>query len=198
MWCESSTTIAHRLFLGYLRFGADMYIALVCYNRSMSTFSLDIVSDYDKSEMNNMFMQTEKEIASRYDFKGTPAGIEWLGAREGIKVIGANEWQIDAVLDIVRKKLAAREVSSKVLDLTKDIHESNMQATKEVPFKKGLTQENAKFIAKSIRDEFKKAKPVIQGDELRVTSASKDELQSVMTHVRQLEMDAPLQFVNFR
>lgn len=164
----------------------------------MATFSFDIVSDYDKAEMNNVFAQSEKEIASRYDFKGTPASLEWLGDKIGIKVIGANEWQVDAVLDIVRKKLAAREVSSKVLDLGKEVVESNLKATKEVPFKKGLTQENAKLIAKTIRDEFKKAKPQIQGDELRVTSASKDELQNVMARVKQLDIDVPLQFVNFR
>lgn len=164
----------------------------------MPTFSFDIVSDYDKAEMNNVYMQAEKEIAGRYDFKGTPAGLEWLGEKTGLRVIGANEWQIDAVLDIVRKKLASREVSSKVLDLTKEVHESNLKATKEVPFKKGLSQENAKLIAKTIRDEFKKAKAVIQGDELRVSSGSKDDLQAVMARVRQLDIDVPLQFVNFR
>ena len=164
----------------------------------MATFSFDIVSDYDKAEMNNMFAQSEKEIASRYDFKGTPAELEWLKDKEGIKVTGANEWQVDAVLDIVRKKLAAREVSSKVLNLDSEIIESNLKATKEIPFKKGLAQENAKLIAKTIREEFKKAKPQIQGDELRVSSASKDELQQVMTRVKQLDIDVPLQFVNFR
>lgn len=164
----------------------------------MATFSFDIVSDYDKAEMNNMFAQSEKEIASRYDFKGTPAGLEWLKDKEGIKVTGANEWQVDAVLDIVRKKLAVREVSSKVLNLDSEIIESNLKATKEIPFKKGLTQENAKLIAKTIREEFKKAKPQIQGDELRVSSASKDELQQVMTRVKQLDINVPLQFVNFR
>lgn len=164
----------------------------------MASFSFDIVSDYDKSEMNNVFLQAEKEIGSRYDFKGTPAAIEWLKDKEGIRVIGANEWQVDAVLDIVRKKLASREVSSKVLDLTKELQESNLRATKDVAFKKGLSQENAKLIAKAIRDNFKKAKPQIQGDELRVTSASKDELQSVMAHVKALDIDVPLQFINFR
>lgn len=164
----------------------------------MANFSYDIVSDYDKSEMNNVFLQSEKEISSRYDFKGTPAGIEWLKDKEGIRVIGANEWQIEAVLDIVRKKLASREVSSKVLDLGKETTESNLKATKEIPFKKGLSQENAKLIAKEIRDNFKKAKPQIQGDELRVTSASKDELQAAMNHIKSLDIDVPLQFVNFR
>lgn len=164
----------------------------------MPTFSFDIVSDYDKAEMNNVYMQAEKEIAGRYDFKGTPAAIEWLSDKTGIRLIGADTWQIEAVLDIVRKKLASREVSSKVLDLSKEPIEANLKATKDIPFKKGLSQENAKLISKTIRDEFKKVKPQIQGDELRVSSASKDELQSVMTRVRSLDIDVPLQFINFR
>lgn len=164
----------------------------------MATFSFDIVSDYDKAEMNNVFLQTEKEIASRYDFKGTPAAIEWLKDKDGIRVIGANEWQIEAVLDIVRKKLAAREVSSKILDLSKDVVESNLKAMHEVPFKKGIAQDSAKEIAKEIRENFKKVKSQIQGDELRITSSSKDELQAVMSHVKALDVDTPLQFINFR
>lgn len=164
----------------------------------MANFSLDIVSDYDKSEISNVFMQSERELGGRYDFKGTPANLEWMNDKEGFKITGANEWQIDAILDIVRKKLASRELSSKILDLSKDTVETNMKATKEIPFKKGLTQENAKRIAKSIRENFKKAKPQIQGEEIRVTSASKDELQSVMSHAKALDVDVPLQFVNFR
>mgnify|MGYP001111839460 CR=1 FL=1 len=164
----------------------------------MATFSFDIVSDYDKAEMNNIYLQSEKEIGSRYDFKGTPAAIEWMSDKAGIKVTGSNEWQVDAVLDIVRKKLASRELSSKVLDLSKDIHESNMRATKEVPFKKGLSQEQSKQIAKVIRDDFKKVKAQIQGEELRISASSKDDLQSVMARVRELDVDTPLQFINFR
>ena len=164
----------------------------------MANFSFDIVSDFDKAEMNNVFMQTEKEIASRYDFKGTPAAVEWLADKEGLKIIGANEWQIDAIIDIIRKKLAAREVSSKVLDLDKPVVESNLKASKEIPFKKGLSQENAKKVSKEIRENFKKAKSQIQGEEVRVSSASKDELQQVMNHVRALDIDVPLQFINYR
>ena len=88
----------------------------------MANFSFDIVSEYDKSEMNNVFDQTEREMASRYDFKGTPAAIEWLNAdKTGIKVTAAGDWQIDAILDIFRKKLAARGQSQKVLDTSKDL-----------------------------------------------------------------------------
>jgi len=164
----------------------------------MATFSFDIVSEYDKAEMNNVFQQAEKEIASRYDFKGTPAAIEWIGDKKGIKIIGSNEWQIDAVLDIVRKKLAAREMSSKVLDLGKPVNESNLRATKEVPFVEGLNQDKAKQLSALIREKFPKVKPQIQGEAVRVNSTSKDELQAVMTTVRAAELDFVISFTNFR
>lgn len=164
----------------------------------MATFSFDIVSEYDKAEMNNVFQQVEKEIGSRYDFKGTPAAIEWLADKVGFKIIGSNEWQIDTVLDIVRKKLAAREVSSKVLDLSKLVNESNLKATKEVPFVEGLSQDKAKQLTALIREQFPKAKPQIQGEAVRVVSGSKDELQAVMTAVRSADLDFVTSFTNYR
>lgn len=148
--------------------------------------------------MNNVFQQVEREIGNRYDFKGTPAGIEWLADKKGLKLIGSNEWQIDAVLDIVRKKLAAREVSSKVLDLDKTIVESNLKATKEVPFVEGLSQDKAKKLAALIREAHPKTKPQIQGEAVRVTSASKDELQAVMQLVRGADLDFVTNFTNYR
>ena len=164
----------------------------------MPSFSFDIVSEVDKAEMNNVYAQTEREIDTRYDFKGTPAGIEWLDDKKGFKIIGSNEWQIDAVIDILRKKLAAREVSSKVLDLSKDIHESNLKATKEVPFIDGLDQDKAKKISALIREKCPKAKPQIQGEAVRVTSASKDDLQNVMSAVRSADFDFVTSFTNYR
>lgn len=165
----------------------------------MATFSFDIESDYDKAEMNNVFDQTEREITSRYDFKGTPAAIEWLnGDKTGIKVIGNGAWQIDAILDIVRKKLAVRNQSQKVLDISKEVVESNLKASQEVPFKQGLDQEKAKKITKLIRDEYPKAKTQIQGDAVRVTSTSKDDLQAVMQLLRAQDFDFPLSFTNYR
>lgn len=165
----------------------------------MANFSFDIVSDYDKAEMNNVFDQSQREIDNRYDFKGTPAQLEWLdGEKNGIKVTGSGEWQIDAILDIVRKKLAARDQSQKVLDTTKDVTESNLKATKEVPFKKGLDQEKAKKITARIRESYPKVKTQIQGEEVRVTSTSKDDLQAVMQLLRQQDFDFPLSFTNFR
>ncbi len=164
----------------------------------MTAYSFDIVSEYDKAEMNNVFAQIEREIANRYDFKGTPASIEWLTDKKGLKITGSNEWQIDAVLDIVRKKLASREVSSKVLDLSRQVNESNMKATKEVPFVEGLDKDKAKKITTLVRDKFPKVKSQIQGEAVRVTSTSKDDLQAVMTAVRSADLDFVTSFTNYR
>jgi uncharacterized protein YajQ (UPF0234 family) len=165
----------------------------------MATFSFDIVSEYDKAEMNNIFAGTEKEIGGRYDFKGTPAAIEWLnGDKTGVKVIGANQWQCDAIVDVLRKKLAAREQSAKVLDLSKTPVESNLKTTWEIPFKHGLSQDNAKKITKLLRDESPKAKTQIQGEAVRVTSASKDELQNIISLLKNSDFDFPLEFINYR
>lgn len=165
----------------------------------MSNFSFDIVSEYDKAEMNNVFDQSQREIDNRYDFKGTPAQLEWLNNDKiGFRVTGNGDWQIDAILDIVRKKLAVRNQSQKVLDTSKDSTVSNLKTTKEVPFKQGLDQEKAKKITALIRDNFPKVKSQIQGDAVRVTSGSKDDLQNVMQLLRQQDFDFPINFTNYR
>jgi uncharacterized protein YajQ (UPF0234 family) len=165
----------------------------------MANFSFDIVSEYDKAEMNNVFDQTKRELDSRYDFKGTPADLEWLnGDKTGFKVIGNGEWQIEAILEIVRKRLATRGQSQKVLDTTKDVVESNLKASQEVPFKQGLDQDKAKQVTKLLRDEFPKVKAQIQGDAVRVTSNSKDDLQGVMQLLREKDFDFPISFTNYR
>src|SRR5690349_16898974 len=111
----------------------------------MANFSFDIVSEYDKAEMNNVFEQAKREIENRYDFKGTPASVEWLNSdKTGLTVTGNGDWQIDAILDIVRKKLATRGQSQKVLDTSKEAVVANLKTTKEVPFKQGLDQDKAK------------------------------------------------------
>lgn len=165
----------------------------------MAQFSFDVVSEYDKAEMNNVFDQTQREIISRYDFKGTPAAVDWLdGDKNGLKVTGSGDWQIDAILDIVRKKLAARNQSQKVLDTSKEIVESNLKATQDVPFKQGLDQDKAKKITSLIREKFPKVKTQIQGDAVRVNSGSKDDLQAVMQLLRAADLDFPLNFTNYR
>jgi uncharacterized protein YajQ (UPF0234 family) len=164
----------------------------------MPSFSFDIVSDYDKAEMNNVFAGVQREIANRYDFKGTPAAIDWLDNKAGFKITGAGQWQCDAILDIIRKKLASREQSSKVLDLTKTPVEANLKTSWELPFKQGLSQDNAKSITKLLRESLPKVKTQIQGDIVRVTSGSKDDLQSAITLLKNTDFDFPLQFINYR
>ena len=165
----------------------------------MAQSSFDVVSEYDKAEMNNVFDQVQREIANRYDFKGTPAGIDWLNSdKTGLKITGNGEWQIDAIIDIVRKKLAARGQDQKVLDVTKQVTESNLQSSKEVPFIQGLNQEKAKKITSLIRDKFPKVKTQVQGEAVRVMSGSRDELQAVIQLLRSADFDFPLSFTNYR
>ena len=164
----------------------------------MADFSFDIVSEFDKAEMNNVFDQTKREMDSRYDFKGTPASLEWLDDKKGLRFIGNGEWQIDAILDIVRKKLATRGIDQKVLDTSHDATESNLKTTKEVPFKQGLDQDKAKQLTKLIRDTNPKIKTQIQGDAVRVMSSSKDDLQTIMQLLRAHDFEFPVSFTNYR
>jgi len=168
------------------------------YNEYMATFSFDIVSEYDKAEMNNVFAQVQKEITGRYDFKNTPAEIDWMPDKAGFKVIGSNDWQIESIIDIIRKKIAARELSSKVLDLNKTIVTSNLKATQEIPFVAGLDQDKAKKITKLLRDDLPKVKTQIQGEAVRATAGSKDDLQAAMQLIRSADFDFPVAFNNYR
>lgn len=164
----------------------------------MANFSFDIVSEYDKAEVNNVFMQAAREITNRYDFKGTPAGLDWLGDKTGLTVTGNSDMQLEAIIDIVRRGLINRGQSTKVLDLSREPVTSNLKMVKEVPFVAGLDSDKAKEVGKLIRDAFPKVKPQIQGDAVRVTSSSKDDLQKVMQLVRDHEFDFPVSFTNYR
>jgi len=165
----------------------------------MANFSFDVVSEYDKAEMNNVFDQAKREIENRYDFKGTPAALDWLNAdKSGLKVTGNGDWQIDAILDIVRKKLATRGESQKVLDTSKEPVVANLKTTKDVPFKQGLDQDKAKQVTKLLREELPKVKTQIQGDAVRVMSSSKDDLQAAMQVLKAQDLDFPLNFTNYR
>ncbi|MEO8785381.1 MAG: YajQ family cyclic di-GMP-binding protein [Candidatus Saccharimonadales bacterium] len=165
----------------------------------MAQFSFDIVSDYNKAEMNNVYDQTQRELTNRYDFKGTPAALDWLNSEKtGFKITGNGDYQIEAILDIIRKKLASREQSQKVLDVSHEPITSNLKTTQEVPFLQGLDQDKAKQITKLLRDELPKVKTQIQGQEVRVTSGSKDDLQAAMQLIKSQDFDFPVSFDNYR
>jgi uncharacterized protein YajQ (UPF0234 family) len=170
-----------------------------CQTYGMSNFSFDVVSEYDKAELNNVFDQSQREIDNRYDFKGTPAKLEWLNNdKTGIKITGNSDFQLEAILDIVRKKLATRGQSQKLLDTTKEPVTSNLQTVQEVLFKQGLDQDKAKSITKLLRDEMPKIKAQIQGDTVRLMSSSKNDLQAAMQLLNAQEFDFPISYTNYR
>jgi cyclic-di-GMP-binding protein len=165
----------------------------------MATFSFDIVSDYDKGEMNNVFDQVQREISARYDFKGSTAAIEWLDAdKSGFRITGNHQFHLDAIIDMMRKKAATRGVSQKVFDVSKEPLTNNLKMTQEIPFVKGLDQAKAKKVTALLRDALPKVKTQIQGEEVRVMSDKKDILQEAMSVLRDSKFDFPLDFTNFR
>lgn len=164
----------------------------------MPTFSFDIESTYDIGEMNNVYDQVQRELGSRFDLKGTQATMEWLDDKKGLKICGDNQYHLDAIIDMLRKKAATRGVSQKTFDTSKTPETTNLRMIWEVPFKNGLKQDDAKVITKLLRDELPKIKAQIQGDSIRVMSAKKDELQSAMHLIQSKDLNFPVTFTNFR
>jgi uncharacterized protein YajQ (UPF0234 family) len=164
----------------------------------MADASFDVVSKVDKQEVANALTQAQKEITQRYDFKNVGASIDWSG--DNVLMKANSEERVRAVLDVFQTKLIKRNVSLKALDLGDgDPKPSGKEYRLEASLKDGITQEDAKKISKMIRDEFgKTVKPLIQGDELRVSSKSKDDLQAVMAMLRGADLEVALQFTNYR
>jgi uncharacterized protein YajQ (UPF0234 family) len=158
--------------------------------------SFDVVSKVDRQEVDNALNQAAKEIAQRYDFKGTDASIGWSG--ETILMKASSEDRVKAVLDVFENKMIKRGVSLMALDAG-DPKPSGKEYRIEATLKEGLNQEDAKKIAKLIRDEGPKAvKASITGDELRVSSKSRNDLQAVIALLKGADLDVALQFVNYR
>ncbi|APF41440.1 YajQ family cyclic di-GMP-binding protein [Neomicrococcus aestuarii] len=160
-----------------------------------SDSSFDVVSKVDKQEVSNALNQAQKEIAQRYDFKGVGADVDFSG--EKILMKANSEERVKAVLDVLQSKLVKRNISLKSLDAGEPFA-SGKEYRIEASIKEGIEQDVAKKITKLIRDEGPKGvKAQIQGDELRVTSKSRDDLQEVISMLKDFP-DAALQFVNYR
>ena len=158
--------------------------------------SFDVVSKIDRQEVDNAFNQAEKEIAQRYDFKGVGAAIEKSG--EGFLMKANSEERVKAVRDVFIAKLAKRGISLKALDYG-DPQPSGKEYRIGATLKEGIAQDVAKKLTKLLRDEGPKSvRALIQGDELRVTSKSRDDLQAAMALMRDADVEAALQFVNYR
>jgi cyclic-di-GMP-binding protein len=162
----------------------------------MADSSFDIVSKIDKMEADNAVNQAQKEIAQRYDFKGVGASVEWSGEKLLLKA--SAEERVKAVLDVLEQKFIKRGISLRSL-AAGDPYASGKEYRIEVDLKNGIDSEDARKIAKIIRDEAPKSiKSQIQGDELRVQSKSRDDLQATMALLKGKDLDVALQFVNFR
>ena len=159
--------------------------------------SFDIVSKINHQEVDNALNQAAKEIGTRFDFRGVGASIAWSG-NQAVEIRANSEERANAVLDVFKEKLVKRQVSLKILDAGEP-KLSGKEYRLAVPLKEGITQDDAKKIAKIIRDEGAKGiKAQVQGEELRVSSKKKDDLQDVMSILRGKDFDFALQFVNYR
>jgi len=158
--------------------------------------SFDIVSKVDRQEVDNALNQTAKEVATRYDFKGVGASIAWSGDDVAIKA--ESEERCAAVLDVFKEKLVKRAISLKTLDAGEP-QQSGKEYRITAKVNEGISQDNAKKVAKVIRDEGPKGvQPQIQGDQLRVTGKKKDDLQAVIALLKGHEFDFAVQFTNYR
>src|ERR1700712_762381 len=162
----------------------------------MADPTFDIVSKVDKMEADNALHQAQKEIAQRYDFKNVGAEVDWSGEKLLLKA--SSEDRVKAVLEVLEAKFIKRGISLRSLD-SGEPYPSGKEYRIDVSLKNGISSDDAKKVAKLIRDEGPKSvKPQIQGDELRVTSKSRDDLQSTMALRKGKDLDVDLQFVNFR
>ena len=162
----------------------------------MADSSFDIVSKVDKMEAENAVNQAQKEIAQRYDFKGVGASVDWSGEKLLLKA--ETEERVRAVLEVLEAKFIKRGIGVRSLDEGTPFA-SGKEFRIEVGLKNGISSDDAKKISKIIRDEAPKSvKSQIQGDELRVQSKSRDDLQATMALLKGKDLDVALQFVNFR
>ena len=158
--------------------------------------SMDVVSKVDRQEVDNALNQASKEVRQRFDFKGTDASIAWSG--ETIEIEANSEERAKAVLDVFQSKLVKRGVSLKSLDAGEP-RASGKLFKISATTAEGITQENAKKVSKLIRDEGPKGvKAQIQGDELLVSSKSRDDLQAVQALIKAQDYDFAVQFTNYR
>ena len=161
-----------------------------------SESSMDVVSKVDRQEVDNALNQAAKEVHQRFDFKNTDASIRWSG--EAVEIEANSEERAKAVLDVFQSKLVKRGVSLKSLDADEPRSSGKLYKITATTTE-GISQENAKKVTKLIRDEGPKGvKAQIQGDELRVSSKSRDDLQAVQALIKAQDYDFAVQFTNYR
>jgi cyclic-di-GMP-binding protein len=158
--------------------------------------SFDVVSEFDDQELRNALDQVRREVAQRYDFKG--ATVDLTQGKDELTLVTDDEFRANAVKDLIESKAVRRNLSLKIFDWGTVQPAGGNKVRQVVELRRGLPDELAKRISKLIRDEFPKVKSQIQGDAVRVSGKSKDDLQRVITRLRELDEPVPLQFQNYR
>ena len=160
------------------------------------SYSFDVVSDFDRQELVNTVDQVRREVGQRYDLNDSATE---LSLEEGAIVITtATDMTLEAVLDVLRQKATKRDLSLKIFDLQTPEPVGGNRVKQEIKLRKGLSQELAKSLSKTVRDELKKVTVSIQGDSLRITGKNKDDLQTAIQLLRAQDVEVPLQFENYR
>jgi cyclic-di-GMP-binding protein len=158
--------------------------------------SFDVVSDFDEQELRNALDQVRREVGQRYDFKGVT--VDLTQAKDELVLVTDDEHRASAVKDLIESKAIRRNLSLKIFDWGKVEPAGGNKVRQAIKLRRGLPDDVARRITKLIRDEFPKSKSQIQGDAVRVSGKSKDELQKVITRLRELDEPVPLQFQNYR
>ena len=161
-----------------------------------STYSFDIVSDFDRQELVNALDQTRREISTRYDLKHTHSSLE-LGENV-ITLEAASEMTLQAIHTVLQTKATKRQLDLKIFDFGKIESASGNRVRQQIQLQKGISQEIGKKMTKLIRDNLKKVQASIQGDSVRVSAKSKDDLQQAIQLIKQEDWPAALQFTNYR
>jgi uncharacterized protein YajQ (UPF0234 family) len=160
------------------------------------TYSFDVVSDFDRQELVNALDQVRREVGQRYDLKDSNTEID---LEEGsLTITTASDLTLDAVADVLRQKATKRELSLKIFDFQTPEPVGGNRVKQQVKLRKGLSQELAKQLSKTVRDELKKVTVAIQGESLRVTGKNKDDLQQAIALLKGQDLELPLQFENYR
>ncbi len=161
-------------------------------------FSFDVVSKLDLQEVENAVHQANKEMQTRFDFKGSVSRVEWDKKESKLTLFSDNDQKMRSVVDIIQTKLVKRGVSLKALDFQAMEAAESATVRQVVKMTQGIVSDKAKEIAKAIKEAKLKVQASIQGDQLRVTSKSKDDLQTAMAMIRNSDFGLPLQFTNYR
>ncbi|HEV1998448.1 MAG TPA: YajQ family cyclic di-GMP-binding protein [Candidatus Dormibacteraeota bacterium] len=164
----------------------------------MADASFDVVSEYDAQEMVNAVDQAQREIGNRYDFKGTDSTVELKEKEKELDLDADSEYKLTAMIDILQSKMVKRQIDLKVLDPQKVEAAAKGRVRQKIKLRAGLSDDLARDVVKRIKSELPKLQSRIEGDKVRVTGKSRDDLQAAIKLLREADLPVPLQFTNYR